>query len=143
MSVSIYAFVREKLVSHGAKKSPDGQITIANKRAFLHFVRLERAVRNSDFDAAQSALHATEAYLNLLGKRHLIVFAYLYLKFTAGGPKRTQEIKLEGGSILRSVEYRYAATSEQRIIAELGALYFERSGKAMLRIVYASRRQQR
>jgi hypothetical protein len=52
MPVSIYAFVRRKLVSHGADRSPDGRVVMENRQVFLGFVRLERAVRMADFNAS-------------------------------------------------------------------------------------------
>ena len=140
MPLPLYKFVREKLVSHGVDRSPDGQITISDKHVFLRFVRLERAIRTSDFTAAQVALNDLEAYLILLGKRHVIVFAYMYLEFSTGGPKRTRETQNEDGGVLRSIEYRCPTTLDQRIIADWGRWLFEQSGYAMLRVVYASRK---
>lgn len=139
MSGSIYKFVRQKLISHGADRSPDGMITIKNKLVFLGFVQLERAVRIADFIAVQSAVNKISEHVSSLGKQHLIIFAYMYLRFSDGTPKMTHsDVEIEGGGILRSVEYRRAVTPEERLIADWGRLRDEQFGRRMLPAVYAS-----
>jgi hypothetical protein len=139
MSGSIYKSVRQKLISHGADRSPDGIITIKNKLVFLGFVQLERAVRIADFTAVQSAVKTISERVSSLGKQHLIVFAYMYLSFSDGTPKMTHsDVKIEGGGILRSVEYRRAVTPEERLIADWGHLRYNQLGRRMLGAVYAS-----
>ncbi|MCA1444622.1 hypothetical protein I6F07_31465 [Ensifer sp. IC4062] len=119
MQGSIYEFVKQKLITHGVDRTPDGLVTIENKHLFLGFVRLERAVRTADFDAMQYAVNAIDKRARLLGKRHIIVFAYMYLYFFDGTPKRTfAEITKDDGSVLRSVEYRRAVTPDERLIAD-------------------------
>lgn len=76
---SIYSFVRHKLLRHGAKYTGDGELTISDKKLFLAFVRLERAVRLQDFESVRSAVAAIEARALDLQKRHLAIFAYMYL----------------------------------------------------------------
>ncbi len=115
-------------------------ITIVNKRVFLDFVRLERAVRRADFDAVQSAVNKIDERAVSLGKRHLVVFAYMYLYFSDGTSRNTHvDIQMKDSGILRSVEYRRAVTSEERLIADWGRIQFEQFGKSFLQAVYASR----
>ncbi|TBF89117.1 hypothetical protein [Rhizobium leguminosarum] len=139
MQGSIYEFVKKKLISHGVSQTPDGLVTLENKLLFLDFVQLERAVRNANFDAVQSAVKRIDERVRSLGKRHLIVFAYLYLFFSDGTPERTHTDTKDDGVVLRSVEYRRAVTPEERLIADWGSLWFERCGKSLLRAVYASK----
>lgn len=140
MRVSIYEFVKQKLIAHGVDRTRDGLVTIENKYLFLGFVHLERAVRNADFDAVQRRVKIIDERVHSLGKRHLIVFAYMYLYFSDGTPKKTHaEITTNDGTVLRSVEYRRAVTLEERLIADWGRLLFERCGDSLLRAVYASK----
>lgn len=139
MQASIYEFVKQKLISHGVDQSPDGLVTLKNKYLFLDFVHLERAVRIADFDAVQRAVKIIDERARSLGKRHLIVFAYMYLYFSDGTPKKTAETTKDDGGVLMSVEYRRTVTSEERLIADWGHLWFERCGDSLLRAVYASK----
>ena len=140
MPGSIYEFVKKKLISHGVDRTPDGLITLENKLLFLTFVQLERAVRIADFDAVQSAVKGIDERVRSLGKQHLIVFAYMYLRFSDGTPKMTHaDIRKDDGSVLRSIEYRRAVTPEERLVADWGLLCYERYGKSLLRAVYASK----
>ena len=139
MAVSIYVFVKQKLASHGAGKSPDGRITIENRQVFLGFVRLERAVRMVDFDAVQSAVNSIDRCVTSLGKHHLVAFAYLYIYFSNGCPSKARETQMDDGGMLRSVEYRRAVTAEERLISDWGNLLFKQVGRSLLQIVYASR----
>lgn len=140
MPASIYGFVKQKLISHGADKTPDGLITITNQLVFLDFVRLERAVRIADFNAVQSAVKTIDERVASLGKRHLIVFAYMYLSFSDGTPKMTHaDVEMEDGGVSMLVEYRRAVTPEERLIADWGHLWYERFGKSLLGLVYASK----
>jgi len=137
---SIYQFVKKRLISHGVERTPDGLITLENKLLFLAFVQLERAVRIADFDAVQSAVKRIDDRAESLGKRHLIVFAYMYLRFADGTPKVTHaDVIKEDGRVLRSVEYRRPVTPAERLIADWGRLRDERYGKYLLRAVYASK----
>lgn len=140
MRGSIYEFVKQKLISHGVDRTQDGLVTIENKYLFLGFVHLERAVRIADFDAVQCRVKIIDERACSLGKRHLIVFAYMYLYFSDGTPKKTHaEITTDDGTVLRSAEYRRAVTLEERLIADWGRLLFERCGDSLLRAVYASK----
>lgn len=140
MQGSIYGFVKQKLITHGVHRTRDGLVTIEDKYLFLDFVHLERAVRIADFDAVQCRVKKIDERARSLGKRHLIVFAYMYLCFSDGTPKKTHaEITADDGTVLRSVEYRRAVTSEERLIADWGRLLFERCARSLLRAVYASK----
>lgn len=139
MQGSIYIFVKRKLISHGVDRTPDGRVAIENKHLFLGFVRLERAVRIADFDAVQRAVKTIDGRANALGKRHLIVFAYMYLYFSDATPRKTlADVKADDGGVVRTVEYRRAVTPEERLIGDWGQLCFARYGDSLLRAVYAS-----
>ncbi len=139
MASSIYEFVRKKLNSHGADRTPDGLIALQNKPLFLAFVQLERAVRIADFDAVQSAVRKIDERAGALGKRHLIVFAYMYLRFSDATPKMIYaDVRQDDGGVLRTVEYHRPVTPEERLIADWGSLYDERYGRRLRQAVYAS-----
>lgn len=140
MQCSIYEFVRQKLITHGVDRTPDGLLTIENHYLFLGFVKLERAVKIADFDAVQSRVNKIDERARSLGKRHLVVFAYMYLYFSDATPRKTHaETKTNDGAILRSAEYPRAVTPEERLIADWGRIWFERCGASLLRVVYASK----
>jgi hypothetical protein len=141
MSVSIYDFVKKKLISHGVEQTPDGLLTLETKVLFLAFVQLERAVRIADFDAVQDAVRKIETRVKSMGKRHLIVFAYMYLQFSDGTPKVTHaDVIQEDGRVLRSVEYLRPVTGAERLIADWGDLLYQRYGEYLLRAVSASKK---
>jgi len=140
MPGSIYQFVKQKLLNHGVDQTPDGLITLTDKPLFLAFVRLERAVRIADFDAVQSAAKRIAERSETLGKRHLIVFSYMYLRFADGTPNVTHaDVRKADGGVVRSVEYRRPVTPGERLIADWGRLRDQCYGKHLLRAVYASR----
>lgn len=138
MATSIYAFVKQKLMRHGAHKSHDGRIILENSRVFLAFVRLERTVRMNDFQAVQSAVGVIENCLFSLGKRHLIVFAYMYLKFSDGTPNYVKQAQMEDGSVHISSKYHRPVTAEERLIADWGRHMCNWLGRDLLRLVYLS-----
>ncbi|MCI5084439.1 MAG: hypothetical protein MRY67_00860, partial [Rhodovulum sp.] len=71
---SIYQFVKDKLITHGVDRTSDGRLTLTDQKLFSLFVDLERAARESSFDAVQSASFRIEEYLSSLEKRQLIAF---------------------------------------------------------------------
>lgn len=105
MSFSINGFVKQKMLAHGVRNTSDGMLTITGSRLFLDFVRLERAVRLQDFAAVQSSVGAIERRTLSMGKRHLALFAYMYLYFSDATPKYTHsDAALEGGGVRRTVD---------------------------------------
>lgn len=77
---SIYVFVKKKLLGHGVCNTPDGRLILSDKELLLNFVKLERVSRLGCFDSVQSAVSDIANYTKAIGKQHLVLFAYMYLK---------------------------------------------------------------
>lgn len=138
MTASIYEFVREKLATHGVNRTSDGRMVIENKLLFLSFVRLERAVRVSDFSAVQNAVDDIKQCVAALGKSHLIVFAYMYLYFSDGTAQEIKRADEENGNMILTYKYRRSVTKEDRLIADWGGMLYDKFGEDLLGLVYAS-----
>lgn len=136
--VSIYQFVKDKLTTHGVDKTPDGRLTLTDQKLFSLFVDLERAVRESSFDAVQSASFRIEEYLSTLEKRQLMAFVYMYLRFSDFTPKRTLlEEPLEDGGVRKCTEYRRQVTDEEALIGLWARVKHDQVGERLLRVVYS------
>jgi hypothetical protein len=139
MSSSIYIFVKNKLLTHGAQYTKNGALTITDKRLFLHFVRLERAVRLEDFAAVQLSVEAIERITLLMGKQSLALFAYMYLYFSDANVKITHaDIALDEGMIRKTFDYRRKVSSAERLIADWAGVWYERYSKSFSRALYQS-----
>lgn len=139
MSNSIYKFVKSKLLSHGVRNTSDGHTIITDRALFLDFVRLERAVRLQEFSAVQSAVRLIEIRTSAMCKRHLLLFAYMYLKFSDGTPYVThRDIVLAGGEIRRTVEYRRKVSQTERLICEWANDWCDRYSESYFRALYSS-----
>ena len=141
MASSIYHFVKQKLLSHGVRNTADGTLAITDRRLFLDFVRLERAVRLDDFATVQSAVAMLEERCLSMGKRHISLFAYMYLKFSDTSPKFTHlDFDLEEGGVRRTVDYRRRTSSTERLIYEWADAWCDRYSKSFFRALYESNR---
>lgn len=139
MSNSIYKFVKSKLLGHGVRNTSDGQIIITDRALFLDFVRLERAVRLQDLNAVQSAVRLIEIRTSAMSKRHLLLFAYMYLRFSDGNPYVTHpDIVLAGGEIRRTVDYRRKVSQAERLICEWADDWCNRYSESYFRALYSS-----
>ncbi|TIS98970.1 hypothetical protein [Mesorhizobium sp.] len=139
MASSIYRFVKQKLLSHGVRNTADGNLAITDRRLFLDFVCLERAVRLQDFATVQSAVVAIENRCLSMGKRHIVVFAYMYLRFSDATPKLTHlDIEPEEGGVRRTVDYRRRVSSTERLVGEWATVWYDRYSKSFFRALYES-----
>ncbi len=136
---SIYEAVKSKLITHGVDRTVDGRLTLNDARLFSLFVQLERVKRMGSFDGVLEACAEIEAYLALLGKRQLIVFAYMYLKFSELTPC-THELDetLPHGKVRKSGIFDRAISDEERLIGLWASVKYESVGQHLLRLVYAS-----
>ncbi|TJV42804.1 MAG: hypothetical protein E5Y02_13005 [Mesorhizobium sp.] len=139
MTASIYYIVKRKLISHGVKNFTDGKLTIVNKRLFLDFVQLERAIRKSDFDAVHSAVEAIDHRALSMGKRHLVLFAYMYARFSDGTPELTHsDVPLEGGGVRRTLDYRCTVSPTDRLIGDWAAVWYDQYSSSFFRALHQS-----
>lgn len=74
----LYDYVRAKLIRHGVENSEVGRLVFADKRPFLRFVGLERAVRDGSFDAVRARVDDIERHAIAIGRRQVAFFAYMY-----------------------------------------------------------------
>lgn len=135
---SIYQFVENKLVKHGVEKTKDGLLILSDKDLFKLFVDLERAARAANFDRVQSATHAIENHVVSMGKRHLMAFVHMYIRFSECSPKRTEADEyLADGSVRKSMVFARAVSDEERLIGLWARVKEKQQGEAFLRVVYA------
>jgi len=135
---SIYQFVKDKLVTHGVEKTKSGLLTLNDQKLFLLFVELERAVRESSFDAVQFAALEIENYLISIEKRQLIAFVYLYLKFSGFTPIKTElDEQLPDGNIRKSKVFSSSVTDDEILIGLWARVKYKQVGERLLGIIYA------
>lgn len=135
---SIYQFVKDKLAKHGVKKTEGGLLTLSDQKLFTLFVKLERTVRDSSFDAVQSVALEIEKYLISIEKRHLMAFTYLYLKFSDFTPRRTErDEQLPDGTIRKSKVFRRQISDDEMLIGLWARVKYDQVGERLLRVVYA------
>ena len=134
---SIYQYVREKLKVHGVEKTKGGRLILSDKELFSLFVALERAKRNSSFDAVQSAADKIESHLISLGKKELIAFAYLYIRFSDFTPKKLEPDELlPDGHLRKSAIFATDVTNEQMLIGLWARVKYDAVGEKFLQAVY-------
>jgi len=137
-NTSIYQFVKNKLGTHGVENTKGGLLVLSDKKLFLLFVALERAVRKSSFDAVQSVVLEIENYLSTIEKRQLMVFAYMYLRFSDLTPSQSElDEQLPDGRIRKSAVFSRRVTDEEMLIGLWARVKYKQVGKELLRVVYA------
>lgn len=137
--VSIYQFVKDKLVSHGVEKTKDGLLTLNDQKLFAHFVKPERAARKGTFDSVQSVAQEIEKYLISIGKRELMAFAHIYLRFSDITPKLSNaDEHLPNGGVKKSIEFVRQVSDEEMLIGLWATVKYDQVGEEYLRIVYAN-----
>ncbi|MDF1872684.1 hypothetical protein [Vannielia sp.] len=136
--ISIYQFVKEKLIIHGVENTPDGQLTLTDLKLFSLFVDLERAARESSFDAVQSASSNIEKYLSSLEKRQLIAFVYMYFRFSNFTPSRILlDEHLEDGGVRKCNEFKRQISDEEALIGLWASVKYHQVGERLLGVVYS------
>lgn len=136
---SIFEAVKSKLITHGVERTVDGSLTLSDARLFSLFVQLERAKRMASFDGVLKVFKEIETHLALLEKRQLVVFAYMYLRFSELTP-RTHELDetLPDGKFRKSSIFDTAISDEEQLIGLWATVKYEGVGKHLLRLVYAN-----
>lgn len=137
---SIYQFVKYKLEKHGVSNTKDGLLTLADKKLFSLFVELERSKRASDFNKVQSITNDIESYLISINKRHLLLFAYMYLRFSEYSPKLSKlDEKMADGSIMKSMVFENDLSDEERLIGLWATVQYDRLSDGFFRILYSEK----
>lgn len=139
-TISIYEYTRMKLLANGAGNTVDGRLTLSDKSLFLMFVKLERARRLADFALVQSKVRAIESYLEALGKRHVSVFAYMYIRFDG----LTWKTKIEqgiDGEVNFHKTYRRMPSQEEIAIHEWAISWCSVYGDHFRRVLYRGGRE--
>jgi hypothetical protein len=136
---SIYEAVKTKLITHGVSSTADGRRTLNDARLFLLFVQLERAKRLAGFDGVLDACQKLETYLSLIGQQKLIVFAYMYLRFSELTPNKHElDETLQDGKVRKSAVYARAISDEERLIGLWATVKYEAVGTHLLRLIHAT-----
>lgn len=128
---AIYQDTREKLMHHGVCETSAGRLILADATLFLKFVQLERAVRQDDFDHVQTAMRALETHACMIGKRQLLVYAYLYLMFPKT-PENRQQAQHHPVSENGAPD-NAAITADSTLIRSWAQRQFDRYGPAFFR----------
>lgn len=138
IKASIYQFVKDKLITHGVENTKGGLLILSDQKLLLLFVKLERAVRDSSFDASVSAALEIENYLISIEKQQLMAFTYLYLMFSDITSKLTElDKQLPEVTIQESKVVLRNVTNEETLIRLWGQVKYEQIGERLLEVVYA------
>ena len=138
-TIPIYCHVKAKLLTHGVENTRDGRLTISDRRLFLCFVRIERAVRLDDFETVRRSIQHLEGYASRIGKRHLVLFAYMYLAFSDGSPWKIQrDQQLKDGVVRKTFDYRREVSPNERLIADWAKLWYLSNARRFFRALYAN-----
>lgn len=136
---SIYSTVKAKLIRHGVDRMADGRLTLTDVKLFSTFVQLERVKRIASFDGVLEVCAEIEAHLARLGKRQLIVFAYMYLSFSDLTPRIHERAEvLPGGKVRKSYIFDRAISDEEMLIGLWARVEYEAVGDHLLCLIYAN-----
>ncbi|WP_170760941.1 hypothetical protein [Ruegeria lacuscaerulensis] len=134
---SIYQAVRSKLITHGADKTKEGRVTFKDPNLFGLFVKLEKAAKGSSFSATQSTVQEIEDYAFSIGKRHLVVFALMYLRFSDLTPKTWElDEELPDGKVKTTNIYERELSEEEMLIGLWAKVRYDSVGQDYLSAVY-------
>lgn len=137
MGTRIYNYTRQKLITHGVENSKDGRLLLSDRTLFLLFVGLERARQSKDFETVQKAYDKIESYVTALGKRHLVIFALLYLRFSDASPGSTGlDEDLKDGAVNKTYEYRRPVTDDEVAISAWAVAKYNRYEKSFFRALH-------
>ena len=137
MAVNLYAHVKAKLIGHGVQNSGHGRLVLSDKRLFLLFVGLERAVRARSFDAVRARVDDIEHHATSLRCRHVVVFAYMYLSLSPLAPRRTYpDVAGPDGRIRKCFDYDRTVSDEERLIGDWARIWCHRYAKHCFRALY-------
>jgi hypothetical protein len=136
---SIYKTVKAKLITHGVDRTADGRLTLTDVELFSLFVQLERVKGIASFDGVLEVCTEIEARLAHLGKRQLIVFAYMYLSFSDLTPRiQEPDEVLPDRKVRKSYIFGRDVSDEERLIGLWARVKYDAVGEHMLRLVYAN-----
>ncbi len=138
--MSIYAFTKEKLLTHGVQNSANGRVILNDKRLFLLFVKLERARRLADFNAVHSSVEEIASYTKKIGKVHLLMFAFLYMRFTEMTPRVIhRREQLDNGDVRYIKDYGHVLSQQQIAIGEWATAMYAKYERHFFRAIYSNR----
>ncbi|GHC09603.1 hypothetical protein GCM10007291_02280 [Gemmobacter nanjingensis] len=136
---SIYKTVRAKLITHGVDRTADGRLTLTDAELFSLFVQLERVKGIASFDGVLEVCAEIEAHVAHLGKRQLIVFAYMYLSFSDLAPRiHEPDEVLPDRKVRKSYVFGREVSDEEMLIGLWARVKYEAVGEHMLRLVRAN-----
>ncbi len=137
--MSIYAFTKEKLLTHGVHSSANGRVILSDKHLFLLFVKLERARRLADFCAVHSSVEEIASYTRKIGKVHLLMFAFLYIRFTEMTPRVIHgSEQLDNGDVRYIKDYGRAVSQQQIAIGEWATAMYTKYERHFFRAIYSN-----
>ncbi|WP_132524058.1 hypothetical protein [Rhizobium sp. BK376] len=125
--MSIYKFTKRKLISHGVLYFETGKTILDDKQLFLLFVKLERARRLADLCIIQSKIEEIAAYTKKVDKFYLILFAYMYIRFSDFTPHiEHAEVRLDNGDVRYIKDYRCPLSQPEIAIGEWALSMYEK-----------------
>ena len=103
----------------------------------LKFVGLERVFRASDFFAVQDVVEEIRTYTSKMGKPYLLVFAYMYLRFSDATPCYTHLPETtDTEKVRRTFDYLGAITSEKRLIGDWARILYDRYSPSFFKALH-------
>lgn len=140
-AVALYRHVRAKLIGHGVENSADGQLVLSDKRLFLRFVALERAVREPSFEAVLARVAEIERHAAALGCRQIAFFATMYLSLSPLAPRRYHPDATDpDGRVRKCLDYDRAVGEEERLIGDWARVRYHRRAKHAFRAIHRDHR---
>lgn len=137
---SIYKSVKDKLITHGVMNTEDGFTTLNDKLLFKMFVELERAKSLPSFDDVQLVATKIDNYLASIGKRQVMAFVYMYLRFSDLTENQIEPDEVfPDGRVRKSGVFVRDVSDEERLIGLWGTVKYKQFGEEYLGVVYRTK----
>ncbi|MPM43163.1 hypothetical protein SDC9_89836 [bioreactor metagenome] len=136
---SLYKTTKAKLITHGVNRTADGRLVLTDVKLFSLFAKLERLKGMPSFDGVLEVCLEIETHVARLGKRQLIVFAYMYLSFSDLTPRLHERDEVfPDGKVRKSYIFDRTVSDEEMLIGLWARVKYESVGQHMLRVIYAN-----
>ncbi|GEM_PF-5297149 len=139
--MSIYVTTRNNLIKNGVEQTKAGRTILLDRKLFLYFVNIERALRPADFELIQKCIVEMQIYLNVINKPQLIMFAYRYIIHHGIHHKGVEQKELENGWFSYGMVYSHKPTKDERAIYTWITYLYDRYHRHYERSIYGESTQ--
>jgi hypothetical protein len=110
---------------------------LSERGLFLLFVKLERARRNADICMIQSCIEKIADYTKSIGKPYLLIFAFMYIRFSDYTPRVTHSgERLDSGDVRYMKDYKRPVSQSEMAIGEWATSMYDKYERHFFRAVY-------